>query len=80
MPLPGGYIGTMRTQLGHNARIVVVLTVAVLGISLFALAQPKAERWVLPVADGSEEKPSPPSVHGYIADTSGRSDSKAGSS
>lgn len=45
-------------------RILVVGAIFLALQSGFALSQ--TPRWVLPVADGGEETPSPPSVHGYL--------------
>jgi hypothetical protein len=43
---------------------VTVLLILVSHVALFP-----AQRWVLPVADGADTKPSPPSVHGYLIAT-----------
>ena len=42
-----------------------------IGVAMFAvlvsnIALSQAQRWVLPVPDGGDTKPSPPSVHGYL--------------
>jgi hypothetical protein len=49
-----------------NIRVGLAMGVAVFAVLVSNLALSQGQRWILPVADGGDVEPSPPSVHGYL--------------
>jgi hypothetical protein len=49
-----------------NVRGGLVIGVAMFVVLLSNTALSQAQRWILPVPDGGDNEPSPPSVHGYL--------------
>jgi hypothetical protein len=62
-----GNEGCRMNSLVKRSVLVMLLIALQCGIS-----SSQTHRWVLPVADGGGDAPSPPSVHGYLADVKKR--------
>jgi hypothetical protein len=56
-----------------NARGGLAIAVAMFAVLASHIALSQAQRWILPVPDGGDVEPSPPSVQGYLVAAAKRS-------